>query len=119
MFPKSHQKELLSWLNLLKNFQNILDSHNQDFFVVMQEWTTIKNHLQTKIMTTNSSDLEINYQSLFQSWQTETYRYMRLLETDLLFYQSAKQLQTKKNRYSILKNRLQEGITLTENVLKD
>ncbi|MBL1211171.1 heterocyst frequency control protein PatD [Geminocystis sp. GBBB08] len=117
MLPKSHQKELLSWLDLLQNLEILFCQDKNNSIMVKQKWQKIQDFLQTMIMTLDSSDLDITQQSLFLSWQTETYRYIRLLQTDFLFYQSAKQLTTKENRYLIIQQKLKNAINLTKNYL--
>lgn len=117
MLPKSHQQELLSWLELLKSLEILFCDDKNNFVIAKDKWHQIQDYLQTKIMTLDSGDLETSQQSLFQSWQTETYRYIRLLQTDFLFYQTAKQVSTKQTRFLIIKQRLNDAIKLTENYL--
>jgi hypothetical protein len=117
MLPKSHQQELLSWLELLKSLEILFCDDTNNFVIAKDKWHQIQDYLQTKIMTLDSGDLETSQQSLFQSWQTETYRYIRLLQTDFLFYQTAKQISTKQTRFLMIKQRLNNAIKLTENYL--
>lgn len=117
MLPKSHQQKLLSWLELLKSLEILFDGDKNNFVIAKDKFNQIQDYLQTKIMTLDSSDLETSQQSLFQSWQTETYRYVRLLQTDFLFYQTAKQVSTKQTRFLMIKQRLNDAIKLTENYL--
>ncbi|BAQ62280.1 hypothetical protein GM3708_2686 [Geminocystis sp. NIES-3708] len=117
MLPKSHRQELLSWLELLKSLEKLFCDEKDNFKIVKNQWHQIQDYLQTKIMTVDSGNLEISEQFLFQSWQTETYRYIRLLKTDFLFYQSAKQVNTKHTCFLTIKQRLNDTIKLTENYL--
>lgn len=117
MLPKSHQQKLLSWLELLKSLEILFCDDKNNFVIAKDKWHQIQDYLQTIIMTLDSCDLEKNQQSLFQSWQTETYRYVRLLQTDFLFYQTAKQVNTKQTRFLMIKQRLNDAIKLTENYL--
>ncbi|NCO75005.1 MAG: heterocyst frequency control protein PatD [Cyanobacteria bacterium] len=117
MLSKSHQQELLGWLELLKSLNLLLCADTNNFTLIQNKWYQIQDYLQIKIMTLNSDELDISQQSLFQSWQTETYRYIRLLKTDFLFYQSAKQITTKESRFLVIQQRLNEAINLTDNYL--
>ena len=110
MLSKSHQQELLGWLELLKSLNLLLCADTNNFTLIQNKWYQIQDYLQIKIMTLNSDELDISQQSLFQSWQTETYRYIRLLKTDFLFYQSAKQITTKESRFLVIQQRLNEAI---------
>ncbi|BAQ65007.1 heterocyst frequency control protein PatD [Geminocystis sp. NIES-3709] len=115
MLPKSHQQELSIWLELLKSFDLLFFENSNNSLEVQQSWQKIQDYLHTRIMIFNSEDLTVNNRSLFQSWQRETYRYIRLLQTDFSFYQSAKQISTKQSRFLIIKQRLNEVINLTKN----
>lgn len=117
MLPKSHQEELITWLELLQSLKLLLCDDKNNFTIVKNKWHQIQDYLQIKIMTLDSRELDTSQQFLFQSWQTETYRYMRLLQTDFLFYQSAKQVNTKQNRFLVIQQRLDEAINLTQNYL--
>jgi hypothetical protein len=117
MLPKSYRQELLSWLDLLNSLDSLFCNDKNNSAVVKDKWHQIQKYLQAKIMTLDSGDLDISQKSLFQSWQTETYRYIRLLQTDFLFYESAKQVNTKQSRFLIIKQRLKGAINLTDNYL--
>ncbi len=117
MLPKSYRQELLSWLDLLNSLDSLFCNDKNNSAVVKDKWHQIQKYLQAKIMTLDSGDLDISQKSLFQSWQTETYRYIRLLQTDFLFYESAKQANTKQSRFLIIKQRLKGAINLTDNYL--
>jgi hypothetical protein len=117
MLSKSHQKELLSWIELLKNFDTLFCDDGNNLVLLKDKFRGIQTYLNTEIMSIEPSNLDGNIRSLFQSWQTETYRYIRLLQTDFLFYQSAKQSTTKLDRISLIQQRLKDAIKLTENYL--
>lgn len=117
MLPKSHQEELLSWIILLKSFDRLFCDDVNNLILLKDKFREIQSYLNTEIMSIEPTNLDSNIRSLFQSWQTETYRYIRLLQTDFLFYQSAKQSSTKLDRISLIQQRLKDAIKLTENYL--
>ena len=117
MLSKSHQKELLSWIELLKNFDTLFCDDVNNLVLLKDKFRGIQTYLNTEIMSIEPNNLDSNIRGLFQSWQTETYRYIRLLQTDFLFYQSAKQSTTKLDRISLIQQRLKDAIKLTENYL--
>lgn len=117
MLPKSHQQKLLSWLELLNSLEILFCNDKNNLVIAKDKFHQIQDYLQAEIMTLDSGDLETSQQSLFQSWQTETYRYIRLLQTDFLFYQTAKQVINKQTCFLIIKQRLNDAIKLTQNYL--
>lgn len=117
MLSKSHEEELLSWIELLKSCDILFCDEANNFALLKDKLREIQTYLDSEIMSIEPTNLDSNIRSLFQSWQTETYRYIRLLQTDFLFYQSAKQSTTKLDRISLIQQRLKDAIKLTENYL--
>lgn len=119
MLPKSHREELLSWITLLRSCDILLCGDVNNLVLLKDKFSEIQTYLNTKIMSIEPSNLDSNIPSLFEPWQRETYRYIRLLQTDFLFYQSAKQSTTKLDRISLIQQRLNDVIKLTENYLEN
>lgn len=116
MLPKLHKSELVGWLNLLRGFQGLLGEGEVKSQRVRDAWGEIQEYLQGKIMTLTVEDVDIMEKSFFQSWQTETHRYIRLLATDLMFLYSAKESQSQK--LVIVNQRLNAVIQLTEKMIE-
>lgn len=119
MLSKSPEEELLSWLELLKSCDILFCDDVNNLVLLKDKFREIQIYLNSEIMSIEPTNLDSNIRSLFQSWQTETYRYIRLLQTDFLFYQSAKQSITKLERISLIQQRLKDAIKLTENYLEN
>lgn len=117
MLAKSHEEKLLGWLGLLKSFESLLCGEGHNLGLVKDRFPDIQFYFNNEIMSIEPTDLDCNIRASFQSWQTETYRYLRLLQTDFFFYQSAKQLNTRLDRISLIQQRLKDAIKLTENYL--
>jgi hypothetical protein len=117
MLSKSHYEELLSWLELLRVYDLLWSNDPNNLVLLKQKLTEIQTYLETKIILLDRTDLDTEARSIFQAWQTETHRYIRLLQTDFLFYQSAKQPKTKLDRILLIQQRLKLVIELTENYL--
>ncbi|MGI0482914.1 heterocyst frequency control protein PatD [Geminocystis sp. CENA526] len=117
MLSKSHYEELLTWLELLRAYDLLWSNDPNNLGLLKQNLTQIQTYLETKIMLIDRTDLDPEARSIFQAWQTETHRYIRLLQTDFLFYQSAKQTKTKLDRILLIQQRLKLAIELTENYL--
>ncbi len=117
MLPKSSKKVLITWLNLLENFQEIISEEKVDFSSVKKQWDRISDYLQSHIVPINCDNISGVNKFSWQTWQTETYRYVRLLNTEILFWRSSKQVQTKLDRFLNIKKKLEEMIQLTNHLL--
>ena len=113
MLPSSPQKILLSWLKLVQDFQAIIVQENSDSAQIQSQWQNIQNYWQSQIMTRQYSD----FSAAEQTWQIETHRYLRLLNTELLFWRSSQQIETKSERHLAIRNRLEAIIKLSQELL--
>ena len=89
MLPTTQKNILIAWVNLLNNFQIIIAEEKIHLTNIRRQWQEIQTYLQSQIMTIDCDDLPNLNKSSWQTWQTETYRYVRLLNTELLFWYSA------------------------------
>ncbi|WP_330204772.1 heterocyst frequency control protein PatD [Cyanobacterium sp. Dongsha4] len=115
MLPKSHFSLLSDWLNLLVEFQQIFTSNSDDIDQIFSQWQKIQNYLQTEIMTFEENNIDISVFSQWQSWQRETHRYGKLINTELLFWKSSVSPSTKQQRKESILQHLQGMIQLTIN----
>jgi len=117
MLSKSHSILVKEWIILLTTFQNQWVLQNTDNYYQTPIWQNIQVYLRENILPFSEELLDSNVASLWQSWQTESHRYIRLLNTDLLFFASAKQISTKRAKASLIDQHLQSAIALSENLL--
>lgn len=117
MLPKAQKKILLVWLDLLKKFQKIISEEKLDLTCVKAQWQEIENYLKSHIISIDCHDLPLEKKSAWQTWQTETYRYVRLLNTELLFFYSAKQSKIKDSRLAQIHHKLEQMIQLTHHLM--
>ena len=118
MLPTSHKNILIPWLNFLQDFQEMISEEEVNFSAIQIQWQRIQDYLQSQIVPIRSTDFSVHQQSFWQTWQTETYRYVRLLNTEVLFWKSAQKPETKRDRYFTIKERLEKMIQLTKNLLE-
>ncbi len=117
MLLSVHKNSLISWLNLLLRFQEIISQEKVNFSDVQIQWEEIQKYLQNTIVAIDCEDLETEQKSSWQTWQTETYRYVRLLNTEILFWRSSRQAETKNDRFLAIQQRLSNMIQLTDKLL--
>ncbi|WP_141712687.1 heterocyst frequency control protein PatD [Cyanobacterium sp. IPPAS B-1200] len=117
MLSKSHFSMVKNWVFLLKDFQSqwLLQEINNYYQTPI--WQKINEFLHSQIMGLSDDDFPPDNISLWQSWQTESYRFIRLLNTELLFFASAKQPQTKHLKANSINEKLQGAIALSEHLL--
>ncbi len=117
MLPKSHSILIEEWIDLLTTFQNQWFLQNTDNYYQSPIWQNIQVYLREKIIPFSGELFDSNVARLWQSWQTETHRCIRLLNTDLLFFASAKQISTRQAKASLIDQHLRSAIALSENLL--
>ncbi len=116
MLNKLQLETLSAWVKLLKCLLEKLETETKLNLSQSKQWQEIERYFSTKIMSLTFDDLSSSQLNLWQSWQTETHRLIRLLKTDLLFLASAKQDSTRKQRLVLIEAKLQNAIQLTENL---
>lgn len=113
MLPTTHKNILTSWINLLQDFQEIITEPETDLTETKRQWQEIQHYLQSQVMSLDCHEFPREQKSMAQVWQTETYRYVRLLNTELLFFYSAQQTKIKNSRLLGIQDKLEKMIQLT------
>ena len=112
MLPKSHFSLLSDWLNLLEKFRRIFTDNSNDREEIFSRWQKIQDYLQTQIMSLNESNVDVSAFPQWQSWQRETHRYVKLINTELLFWKSSVVSATREKRKEMILQHLQGIIQL-------
>ncbi|MGK7950398.1 MAG: heterocyst frequency control protein PatD [Xenococcaceae cyanobacterium] len=111
---QAYQEFLLSLEKLNNEF--LIGSEDIDLPSLKAEFQTIKLFFQSHIATIQELDEAIAMQ--WQSLQTELYRELRLLETDILFFASSRAAETKLQRLRSLRERIERMIKYCQAILK-
>ncbi len=111
---QAYQEFLLSLEKLNNEF--LIGSEDLDLPSLKAEFQTIKLFFQSHIATIQELDEAIAMQ--WQSLQTELYRELRLLETDILFFASSRAAETKLQRLRSLRERIERMIKYCQAILK-
>lgn len=112
MLPKSPFSLLSDWLNLLNEFRGIFTDNSNDKEEILARWQKIHDYLQTTIMSLDEGNVDVSVFPQWQSWQRETHRYGKLINTELLFWQSSLASATREKRKEMILQHLQEMIQL-------
>lgn len=106
MLPTSHHSSYQRLSIALTDLKNWLVLPNADLSIALQRLQEIRDIFQTEIGGLSSDELDPSLVSRVRSLQTEMYRALRLLETDLLFLRSSKQTTTSQQRLATISDRL-------------
>ncbi len=117
MLPKFGHLHYSTFLNQLVSFQNYLNSNKIEENLAKKHFEEAKNYFCFKILPLHLEDNDFHQMQQWQSWQTELHRTLRLLETDLLFWQSSRQPTTRQSRLQIICDRLDTLIRYCQEIL--
>lgn len=113
---QAYQEFLLSLEKLNNEF--LIGSEDIDLPSLKAEFQTIKLFFQSHIASLTIQDLDEAIAMQWQSIQTELYRELRLLETDILFFASSRAAETKLQRLRSLRERIERMIKYCQAILK-
>lgn len=107
-----HKKAYRDFLTLLNDLENRCQNSTQtiDKTEIAALWTNLKQVFQQRIIPLTDENLEGKVASRWISLQTEIQREFRLLNTDWLFWVSARQQAIKQAREKAVKERLHKLI---------
>jgi hypothetical protein len=119
MLQASHKKAYQELLTLLRNFEKSIFVEDIAAFIniVPKEFQKLQQFFQEQILSLTSEVLDRDISPRWQSWQTEMQREFRLLNTDILFLGSSRQLSTQEVRLKSIRDRFLKLIAYTEAIL--
>ncbi len=106
--------EILEITQVWQHFQELVVTMQQLFqapqlpmtLQTNQGYSAIELYFQHQIMTTMSAPLPSPVAGKMRSYTTEIHRLLKLMQRDLIFWQSARQLPTKKQRQADIESKL-------------
>lgn len=117
MLPKSHQKKLNQWQDLLLDLRSQVKNSSEALTIKSSKGQELQNFFKKEILPLNNDLIEVSFQSVWQSFQTESYRSLRLLNTDIIFLTSSKSVATRQKRLSQIEARLEKMIGYCQSFL--
>ncbi len=105
MLPKSQRELLEEWVGLMRQFQTTLKC-GREKTVVAKKWEEIKQYFYGQI-------LPLGDNSRCLAWVRETHRLLRILDTQLLFWYSARGQDSQQRHLEPLLQTVQRIVTLT------
>ena len=113
---QAYQEFLFSLEKLNNEF--LIGSEDMDIPSLKAQFQTIKAFFQNHLASLTIEDLDEAIAMQWQGIQTELYRELRLLETDILFFASSRAAATKLQRLQSLRQRTERMIKYCEVILK-
>lgn len=112
MLSKQHSQAYQEFLLLLQKLQNNFESDTGeiDILSLQKQFPTLQTFFQQQITVLTGQELDPAIATRWQSLQTEMHRELRLLNTDILFLASARQAETRSQRLTAVRDRLQRII---------
>lgn len=108
MLSPSQREEYKSLIRAIETLQVIFESPQSDRAAIAEQLQQVKQVFQTQVMALTPTDVAPEFRSRWQSLQTEMYRTLRLLQTDLNFWQAARQGSTASQRQQAVRDRLDQ-----------
>ncbi|MGQ4648322.1 heterocyst frequency control protein PatD [Lyngbya aestuarii] len=106
MLPPSHCQRYREFRQALEKMHQQATATDLEVKVLRDQFQEIKKFFKSQIANLNSDELAPDDASRWQSVQTEIYKQMRLLETDMMLLQAARSSTTSLSRQKIVKDRI-------------
>ncbi|GBF81608.1 heterocyst frequency control protein PatD [Aphanothece sacrum] len=110
MLPKFDSESSSVFVQALSKFQDQVMAKDLDIMALQKTFAEVQSIYQDQMFAVPPEALDPGLLSTWQSTQTEIYRTLRLLGTDLLFLQSSRQRGTLEQRLGIVRDRLDQLI---------
>lgn len=118
MLPRIHYQGYQNLLEALIPLKDHLDQKNPETMTLVEAWQRVEDIFRHEVMGLTGEELEPAIASRWQSTQTEIYRSLRLLQTDILFLQSSRQKSTSHQRLDNVTRRVAQIINYCKGMLK-
>ncbi|MEQ8995216.1 MAG: heterocyst frequency control protein PatD [Coleofasciculus sp. B1-GNL1-01] len=106
MLIPSQRQSYQDFQHVLDDLHKSIQKHELDKTEIQERFQAVKQLFQARILTLNPDEVNQEHVSAWQSRQTEIHRQMRLLETDMLMLQAARNSATVQSRVAIICDRL-------------
>ncbi len=117
MLSKLHKAAYQEFITLLNDWQKICENHDK-VLEITDNHPKLQQYFQQRVITLTEDELDITVLSFWRSLQTEIQREFRLLSTDILFWSSSRQPDTKEKRLKIICDRTNKLIAYCQKMLE-
>ncbi|HEY9905887.1 MAG TPA: heterocyst frequency control protein PatD [Candidatus Sericytochromatia bacterium] len=118
MLPSSHRKPYQEFQQVLEQMLHSTAGIDFEKSVLRDKFQDLQQLFQSQITSLNADDLECENIFRWQSLQTEIYKQMRLLATDIMLFQASRSPATSLVRKDSISDRLKTLIQYCEALLQ-
>lgn len=118
MLPLLHFQRYQEFQGALKQLQTMLDIADGEKTELREGFQNVQQLFQHQIVTLSTDELDSDCIPRWQSLQTEIYKQMRLLQTDMMLLQAARNPATSQHRISGLRDRINTLIKYCQALLQ-
>lgn len=118
MLPMLHRQCYQEFKKALEQLQETISNTEIEAAGLRNQLQTVQQLFQQQIATLQADELAPNHIARWQSLQTEIYKQMRLLQTDVMLLLSSRRSATSQRRTSEVSNRLNTLIQYCEALLQ-
>ncbi|NET60078.1 MAG: heterocyst frequency control protein PatD [Symploca sp. SIO2E6] len=106
MLLPSRYQSYQAWQQALEQMAITITAKDLELAILQENFQEVQRLFRSQILTLSADDIAPDSASRWQSLQTEIYKQMRLLATDLMLFQASRSSTTRFSRQTGLKNRL-------------
>ncbi len=118
MLPQPQRECYEAFQNTLEELLKQVAAPDLQVTTLRDRFQDVQQLFQSQIASLSADDVSPDYASRWQSIQTEIYKQMRLLETDLMLLQAARSSATFRSRASSVSDRIKTLIQYCEALLQ-
>ncbi len=118
MVTPSSAQSYQEFQQALEQMRTVLTAQDLEIAILRNNFQEVQGLFQSKILILSTDDITPDSASRWQSLQTEIYKQMRLLETDLMLLQASRSSATFLSRQTGVQNRLNTLIQYCQELLQ-
>ncbi len=118
MLPSTHRDPYQKFQQVLQEMPESAAAIDLEKQLLPLKFQSLQQLFKSEIATLSADDISADYASRWQSVQTEFYRQMRLLETDVMLLKAARSQATSQTRAAGICERIQTLIQYCEVLLQ-
>jgi hypothetical protein len=118
MFQSIHQQRYQEFKAALEQLRETATTPDLAVAELREQFQEIQQLFQSQIASLSPDEIAPEYASRWQSFQTEIYKQMRLLQTDLMMLQASRSPATSRSRSSGVSDRIHTLIQYCEALLQ-
>ena len=118
MFQSTQRQSYQDFQEALEQLRKTVATTNLEVAALQDSFQDVQLLFQSQIANLSSDDMAPDYVSRWQSFYTEIYKQMRLLETDIMLLQASRSSATSRSRTATVSDRINTLIQYCEALLQ-